>query len=378
MNLEVTARLHYDAFTLDVNDTFPLQGVTALFGRSGCGKTTLLRVIAGLERPRGARVRYGDQTWQGDSSFVPLAKRRIGLVFQEHSLLPHRDVRGNLEFGYKRTPPNRRRVHLPEVCGLLGIGNLLDRRIDQLSGGQRQRVALGRALLCSPQLLLLDEPLAALDTQTKREIMPFLTRLSREAGVPILLVTHVPDEVERLADRVAFMRDGRVERMEDLHDALTRPDSPLFDEEGPVSVLEGTLSAPEEDGLCRFACDGMTLRIPDPGGLYTSGLQRLRIRARDVILAVDNPRGISVVNHLPVVIEAAHPGPRGESLVVTRLANGQAVLAHITTASLKRLRLAPGSMAIALIKSLALHEGVTPAQWAGPGPAASAPDLAPS
>ncbi len=361
MNLEVTAQLQYGAFTLDVNNTFPLQGVTALFGRSGCGKTTLLRVIAGLERPRGALVRYGDQSWQSDASFLPLAKRRIGLVFQEHSLLPHRDVRGNLEYGYKRTPPELRRLHLPEVAELLGIGDLLERRIDQLSGGQRQRVALGRALLCSPQLLLLDEPLAALDTQTKREIMPFLTRLSREARVPILLVTHVPDEVERLADRVAFMHDGRVERVEELHDALTRPDSPLFDEEGPVSVLEGSLSTPDDEGLCQFECDGVSLRVPDPGGMPDTGPQRLRIRARDVILAVDDPKGISVVNHLPVTIEAVHPGPRGESLVVTRLANGQSLLAHITTASLRRLGLSAGGRCIALIKSLALHQPTGPA-----------------
>jgi molybdate transport system ATP-binding protein len=361
MNLEITARLQYGAFTLDVNNTFPLQGVTALFGRSGCGKTTLLRVIAGLERPRGARVRYGDQTWQGDASFVPLAKRRIGLVFQEHSLLPHRDVRGNLEYGYRRTAPDVRRLHLPEVAELLGIEDLLDRRIDQLSGGQRQRVALGRALLCSPQLLLLDEPLAALDTQTKREIMPFLNRLSREAGVPIVLVTHVPDEVERLADRVAFMHDGRVERVEDLHAALTRPNSPLFDEEGPVSVLAGALSAPDDEGLCQFECDGVSLRVPDPGGPPDRGPQRLRIRARDVILAVNDPKGISVVNHLPVTIEAVHPGPRGESLVVTRLSNGQALLAHITTASLRRLGLAAGGRCIALIKSLALHQPAVPA-----------------
>ena len=357
MNLAVIAQLHYGAFTLDVNHTFPLQGVTALFGRSGCGKTTLLRVIAGLEKVRGARVSYGDQTWQHDTAFVPLAKRRIGLVFQEHSLLPHRDVRGNLEYGYQRTPADLRRLHLPEVAELLGLGPLLDRRIDQLSGGQRQRIALGRSLLCSPQLLLLDEPLAALDTQTKREIMPFLTRLSREARVPILLVTHVPDEVERLADRVAFMENGRVERVEALHDALTRPDSPLFDEEGPVSVLEGTLSASDAEELCRFECDGVTLRVPGLDGTPDRGPQRLRIRARDVILATAEPEGISVINRLPVTIAAIHAGPRGESLVTTHLENGQTLLAQITTSSLNRLGLEAGKRCFALIKSVALHHG---------------------
>ncbi len=356
MNLEVAVRLQLGTFTLAVDAAFPLSGVTALYGRSGCGKTTLLRVIAGLERTRGARVGYGDQVWQDDRVFIPLSRRRIGLVFQEHSLLPHRDVRGNLLYGYQRTPPAERRLHVPEVADLLGVGNLLDRRVDQLSGGQRQRIALGRALLTSPRLLLLDEPLAALDTQTKREIMPFLARLSREAGVPILLVTHVPDEVERLADRVAFMHDGRVERMENLHAALTRPDSPLFDEEGPVSVLEGTLSGPDDDGLCRFVQGGVTLRVPDPAGDAYRGPQRMRLRARDVILAVTPPEGISIVNQLPVVIDAVHPGARGESLVVTRLDNGQTLLAQITTASLRRLGLAAGDRCFALIKSLALHQ----------------------
>lgn len=355
MKLEVKARLRYGSFTLDVNEAIPLQGVTALFGRSGCGKTTLLRVIAGLERPAAACVQYGDQVWQSESSFLPLARRRIGLVFQEHSLLPHRNVQGNLEYGYKRTPPELRRLHLKDVCELLGIGTLLERRVDQLSGGQRQRVALGRALLRSPQLLLLDEPLAALDTQTKREIMPFLARLARDAGVPILLVTHVPDEVERLADRVAFMDEGRVERVERLQDALTRPDSPLFDEEGPVTVLEGALSSADEEGLCHFECDGIALRVPDPGGTLNESPQRLRVRARNVILAVKDPEGISVVNHLPVTIESVNPGLHGESLVVTRLSNGQALLAQITTASMRRLNLTAGSRCLALIKSLALH-----------------------
>ena len=360
MKLNVTANLQLGTFALDVNDlSIPLQGVTALYGRSGCGKTTLLRVIAGLEHAPGARVCYGDQVWQEAQTFVPLAKRRIGLVFQEHSLLPHRNVRGNLDYGYKRTPAHLRRLHLPEVTALLGIDDLLDRRVDQLSGGQRQRVALGRALLSSPQLLMLDEPLAALDTQTKREIMPFLTRLSHEARVPILLVTHVPDEVERLADRVAFMHDGRVERIEDLHDALIRPDSPLFDEEGPVSVLEGELCTPDEEGLRPFKCDGVVLRVPDSTGMQNGGPQRLRIRARDVILATADPAQISVVNRVPVTVEAVHPSPRGESIILTRLANGQALLAQITTASLHRLGLTTGTPCIALIKSAALHQSPT-------------------
>ena len=228
MNLAVEAQLRRGTFTLDVAMDLPLEGVTALFGRSGCGKTTLLRVIAGLERPAGGMVRFGREVWQAQRRFAPLHRRRVGLVFQEHSLLPHLSARENLLYGYQRTPRVLRRLHLPEVTSMLEIGDLLERPIDRLSGGERQRVSLGRALLSNPQLLLLDEPLSALDSQTKREIMPFLSRLGAEAGVPIVMVTHAAEEVERLADRVVFMHDGRIERIESLHEALARADSPLF------------------------------------------------------------------------------------------------------------------------------------------------------
>ncbi|MDZ7641420.1 MAG: ATP-binding cassette domain-containing protein [Desulfurivibrio sp.] len=229
MTLHVQAQLNYGQdFELKVDAGLPLDGVTVLFGRSGCGKTTLLRIISGLERIRGATVRFGDQLWQQGKQFVPLHKRRIGLVFQEHSLLPHLSVRENLLYGYRRTPLALRRLHPPKVTALLDIDDLLERRIDQLSGGQRQRVALGRALLISPQLMLLDEPLSALDTQTKQEIIPFFSRMAAESGVPIIMVTHAPDEVERLADRVVFLNDGKIERSESLREALSRPDSPLL------------------------------------------------------------------------------------------------------------------------------------------------------
>ncbi|HRJ24667.1 MAG TPA: molybdenum ABC transporter ATP-binding protein, partial [Thauera sp.] len=237
--LSVRALLQRTGFTLDIDAALPLAGVTALFGRSGCGKTSLLRVIAGLDRAAGAEVRFGDALWQYGRHFVPLHRRRIGLVFQEHSLLPHLGVRDNLLYGYRRTPPAERRLHLQEVVDMLDIGELLDRSIDRLSGGQRQRVSLGRALLTSPRLMLLDEPLSALDTATKREIMPFLSRLAAEAGMPIVMVSHAPDEVERLADRVVFMHAGRIERIETLRQALARADSPLFADAGAVSVLEG-------------------------------------------------------------------------------------------------------------------------------------------
>jgi molybdate transport system ATP-binding protein len=354
--LAVAARLQREGFTLEVDLELPLDGVTSLFGRSGCGKTTLLRVVAGLERVPGAEVRFGDQTWQSGRRFLPLHRRRIGMVFQEPSLLAHLSVRDNLLYGYRRTPPELRRLHLPEVAELLGIGELLERPIDRLSGGQRQRVALGRALLTSPQLLLLDEPLAALDTQTKREILPFLSRMASAASVPILLVTHAPDEVERLADRVVFMREGRIEAVESLREALARADSPLFIDEGAVSVLEGSLGPVDARGLCAFGPEDARLWLP--GGEPRNGAHpvRVRIRARDVSLALDDPQRISIRNHLPVRIEAIERMPAGSCLARCRMADGQRLLAEVTPWAVEQLGLRPGLEAHALIKSVALMD----------------------
>lgn len=344
-------------FVLDVDAALPLAGVTTLFGRSGCGKTSLLRVIAGLERVAGAEVRFGNSLWQGGRHFVPLHRRRIGLVFQEHSLLPHLSVRDNLLYGYRRTPAAERRLHLAEVAEMLDIGALLGRRIDELSGGQRQRVSLGRALLTSPRLLLLDEPLSALDTQTKREIMPFLSRLAVEAGIPMVMVTHAPEEVERLADRVVFMGGGRIERIETLREALSRSDSPLFADEGAASVLEGQPGEVGPNGMRAFGPPQARLWLAagEPaGGTLAAKRYRLRILARDVSLALDDPARISIQNHLRVTVERIDTVDRGRAVVACRMADGQLLLAEVTPWSVTQLGLAPGLQVYALIKAVAL------------------------
>ncbi|PAU89427.1 molybdenum ABC transporter ATP-binding protein [Pseudomonas sp. WN033] len=357
MTLHIQAQLrHGDDFQLQVDTELPLQGVTALFGRSGCGKTTLLRIIAGLERVPAATLRFGEQTWQQGRSFVPLHRRRIGLVFQEDSLLPHLSARDNLLYGYRRTPAALRRLHPPEVCAMLDIEDLLERRIDQLSGGQRQRFALGRALLISPQLLLLDEPLSALDTQTKREIMPFLSRMAAESGVPIIMVTHAPDEVERLADRIVFMRDGQIECIESLSAALARHDSPLFADEGAASVLHGMLGEAAADGLRPFGPAEARLWLSAAASDAGTRPQRLQIRAQDVSLALDDPQRISIQNHLKVTIERIDPIKLQHVLVACRTGDGQLLLAEITRRATQQLQLAPGQSVFALIKSVALLE----------------------
>lgn len=357
MTLHIQAHLQYgDDFELTVDSEFPLDGVTALFGRSGCGKTTLLRIIAGLERVPGATVRFGDAYWQHRRHYVPLHKRRIGLVFQEHSLLPHLSARENLLYGYRRTPEALRRLHPPEVTAMLGIDDLLERRIDQLSGGQRQRISLARALLISPQLLLLDEPLAALDTPTKREIMPFLSRMAVESDVPIILVSHAPDEVERLADRVAFMDRGKIQRIESLRQALARPNSPLFEDAGAVSVLEGPVGETVEHGLRQFGSAEARLWIPDHNQMTPHGTTRLRILARDVSLSLDDPHRISIQNHLPVTIERIDPLHNHRVVVACRTSDQQLLLAEVTPRAVNQLGLSTGQRLFALIKSVALLE----------------------
>lgn len=355
MTLQISVQWPRGEFMLDVALDLPMSGVTALFGRSGCGKSSLLRIIAGLEHVPGATVACQGEPWQRGRHFLPAERRRVGLVFQEHSLLTHLDVRGNLLYGWHRTPERERRLQLNEVVEMLAIEDLLTRRVDQLSGGQSQRVSLGRALLSSPRLLLLDEPLAALDTQTKKDILPFLSRLAQHSGVPMILITHAPDEVQRLADRVVFMHDGRAEPPCDLQQALADPATPLFADEGPVSVLTGTLTDSSEVGYSEFGNDTVKLQLQTPKGRAPSAPSlRLRVLARDVSLALNEPIGISIQNHLPVIVRELHLRPGGTVQVDTELSDGQRLLAELTAASVRRLQLVPGVRVWALIKSVAL------------------------
>ncbi|AHI29427.1 molybdenum ABC transporter ATP-binding protein [Marinobacter similis] len=355
MSLRIRAKLRLSSnFELNVNHTFPLSGVIALFGRSGCGKTSLLRLIAGLERVKEAEIRFRDQVWQYDGHFQPLHRRRIGLVFQEHSLLPHLSVRDNLLYGYRRTPSKLRRMHPNNVAAMLGIDALLDRRIDQLSGGQRQRVSLGRALMISPQLLLLDEPMAALDEQAKRDLMPFLSRIAAEFEIPIIMVSHSPSEIERLADWVVFMRDGRIEAVEPLKEALAKPDSPLFNDSGAAFILEGALGPTNSDGFRPFGPPEARLWVSSLDHSDESSSTRLTIQARDVSLSLIEPTQTSIQNHLPVTVERIDASTVHRAVVACRTNDDQLLLAEITSRAVHQLQLEPGQSVFALIKSGAL------------------------
>lgn len=347
--LQVSGEIIRKDFHLNVDIQLPMQGVTAIFGRSGCGKTTLLRLVAGLEHSNNAKVCFGAQCWQEGNKIVPLHKRRIGLVFQEHSLFNHLSVRDNMLYGYVRTPKAFRRLELAPIARLLGIEDWLDRRIDALSGGQRQRVAIGRALLSSPQLLLLDEPLSALDAITKREIMPFLEHLSQQVGIPILMVSHSSDEVERLADRVIFMKEGHVERIETLKEALSRVDSPLFSEAGAVTVWQGVIEA--RDNVRHFVSGMVDLQLAQP---MPVGEHRLRIMASDVSIAITWVEGISVLNQIAVCVKKIDTYGKDKCLLTLNTVDGQLLLCEVTELAVKHLRLQLEQKVVALIKAVAL------------------------
>jgi len=353
--LRVRLRMDRGAFRLDVDLDLPQRGISALFGHSGSGKTTVLRAIAGLERAPGGVVALGDEVWQDDARgvFVPVHKRAIGYVFQEASLFPHLSVRANLEFGRKRVPVQERRFALEPVTALLGIEGLLERRPDGLSGGERQRVAIARALLASPRLLLMDEPLAALDLRRKLEILPYLERMHGELAIPIVYVSHAPDEVARLTDHLVLLDDGKAVASGPLSETLARVDLPPSFADDAGVVLDTILAGHEEDALSRLEFAGGALFVGRRREAVGTHL-RCRIHARDVSLALDRPQGTSIVNRLPAVVTAvAATDTPGHVLVQLRMGESP-LLARITERSRRELDIAPGLRLWVQIKGVAL------------------------
>jgi molybdate transport system ATP-binding protein len=353
----IRARIRLDRgeFLLDVDLTLPQQGISALFGHSGSGKTTILRAIAGLERAPGGYIALGDDVWQDDAQgiFVPTHKRPLGVVFQEASLFAHLDVRNNLDFGRKRVPAAQRRFEIGPVAELLGIGHLLERRPAGLSGGERQRVAIARALLASPQLLLMDEPLAALDLRRKQEILPYLERLHDELAIPIVYVSHAPDEVARLADHLVLMDAGQAVASGPLGETLARVDlPPAFADDAGV-VLDTVLAGHEDDGLSRLDFAGGTLYVGERDEAPGTRL-RCRIHARDVSLALERPQGTSIVNLLPATVSAVAATDTPGHVLVQLHVGPSPLLARITERSRRELAIAPGRQLWAQVKGVAL------------------------
>ncbi|MFN3617246.1 MAG: molybdenum ABC transporter ATP-binding protein [Aquabacterium sp.] len=344
----------WPGFTLDVDLSLPGRGVTALFGHSGSGKTTLLRCVAGLERAPRGHLRVLGETWQDERHWVPTHRRDIGYVFQEASLFAHLTVMGNLRYGMRRSA-TARPARLDQAIALLGIEHLLERKPDGLSGGERQRVGIARALAVGPRLLLMDEPLAALDLRRKQDILPYLERLREELDIPVLYVSHSPDEVARLADYLVMLEGGRVMASGPLQDVLSRVDTPIRLGEDAGVVLQGCVSEVDPSWhLARVDFGGGQLWVRDQG-LRLGQRVRVRVLARDVSLA-EQPGRSSIQNILPGKVEALghdeHPG-----LALVRVQVGDAaLLAQLTRRAAAELGIAPGRETWVQVKSVALME----------------------
>ena len=357
MSHEIHARFRVDRgdFRLDVDLNLPGRGISALFGHSGSGKTTCLRAMAGLERAPEGYFAIGDEVWQDEARgcFRPPHQRALGMVFQEASLFPHISVRRNMEFGQKRTGRSERNFALPEIAELLGIAPLLERSPTQLSGGERQRVAIARALLAAPKILLMDEPLAALDLKRKLEILPYLERLHCELSIPVIYVSHAPDEVARLADHLVLLDAGEVVASGPLNQVLSRIDlPPAFADDAGV-VIEAQIAEHEADDLTRLEFSGGQIfvsRRDEPVGT----LLRCRVHARDVSLTLIPQMLSSILNCVgATVVDLAPTDTPGHVLVRLDVA-GDPLLARITRRSAEKLELRPGLVLRAQIKAVAL------------------------
>lgn len=361
MSSHIHARFNLDfkgqsGFRLAVDLDLPGQGVSALFGHSGSGKTTVLRCIAGLERAPSGYLAVNGEVWQDSAQghFLPTHKRALGYVFQEASLFAHLSVTRNLEYGLKRAGAAQGKARWQATIDLLGIGHLLERMPARLSGGERQRVAIARALLTSPKLLLMDEPLAALDNPRKQEILPYLERLHDELAIPILYVSHQPDEVARLADHLVLLEAGQAIASGPLPQLLARLDLPTAFADDAGAVIEASVGGRDEAyDLLRLDFGGGAIFVPQRDIALGKRL-RLRVHARDVSLALSAHEDTSILNRVAATVtgmaDAAHPA----HVVVALDAGGTALLARITRRSRDHLGLHVGQPVWAQIKAVAL------------------------
>lgn len=352
LSVEITHRL--GDFRLNVAFDAP-DGITALFGRSGTGKTTVVNAVAGLLRPDNGRIELSGTTlFDAKSGFnLPIHKRRLGYVFQDGRLFPHLSVAQNLTYGQRYAPDTRTGLSLRDVSEMLGIAHLLDRQPGALSGGEKQRVAIGRALLSRPRMLLMDEPLAALDAARKAEILPFLERLRDHTNIPILYVSHSVAEIARLATTVVVLEDGKVARAGSAERVLSDPDMVRqlgVREAG--AVLPATVFQHHTDGLTELTVSGGHLFLPEMN-VETGVKTRVRILAQDVILSRAAPVGLSALNILPVTVIALRDGS-GPGVIVQMQCGQDRMLARITRRSAEAMSLAPGDAVHAVIKSVSI------------------------
>lgn len=343
-------------FHIDTAFVSRTAGVTALFGSSGAGKTSVINMVAGLVRPDTGHIIVNGKTLFDTSVGldIPPERRRIGYIFQDGRLFPHLSVHNNLTYGMHLTPAKERYVTFDQVVELLGIGHLLNRRPANLSGGEKQRVAIGRALLTSPSLLLMDEPLASLDQARKAEVLPFIARLAHELSIQILYVSHSLNEVLNLADRIVVMDAGRVAAHGNIDEVMSRIDLQHLIGVSDYGAIISTVVENHDQHLTCLRFEGGLIRIPRFESPKGSKI-RIRIRARNVAIALERPEQTSFQNILPARVEEILS--ENGALVDVRLNVGCMLLARITPAARHSLNLKPGQQVFALIKSVAVSTG---------------------
>lgn len=356
--IDVRLKRAYAGFSLDVDLNLPGRGVTALYGHSGSGKTTCLRCIAGLERAEHGFIQINDEVWQDSDNgiFVPPHKRALGYVFQEASLFPHLSVLANLQFGLKRIAKSQRRVDMAQATELLGIGHLLERHPQHLSGGERQRVGIARALLTSPKLLLMDEPLAALDSQRKREILPYLQRLHDELEIPLLYVSHAQDEVARLADHLVLLSEGKALASGPIGETLARLDLPMAMGDDAGVIVEGQVSAYDAQYQLlslQLPATEMSIRVTH-APMQVGQTLRCKVHARDISLTLQNSEFSSILNRLPVTVVSEQSADNAAHVLIRLDAGGTPLVARITRYSRDQLGVHPGQSLWAQIKAVAV------------------------
>jgi molybdate transport system ATP-binding protein len=345
-------------FSLDVSFKLPMRGIGAVFGPSGSGKTTILRCISGLTRLPGELV-VGNEVWQSDTIFLQPHSRAVGYVFQEASLFPHLSVRGNLLYGRQRALKSGavEEIRVDDVIAMLDLGRLLERATAALSGGERQRVAIGRALLSQPRLLLMDEPLAALDRSSKLDLLPYFETLHEKLSIPILYVSHDISEVERLADVLVLIDNGRLIRSGPIADVLAEGDLPLAQTPEAAVVVEAMVTGFDARyGLTELGFEGQKLLVTGRVG-EIGKTRRVRIAAADISLARERPSQTSILNVLAVRIKSIHVLNESQVNVVVTVGHSDGstkLLARISTRALEALNFASGQHIYAQVKTVAL------------------------
>jgi molybdate transport system ATP-binding protein len=362
IRLYLNARIRYPEFMLDIDHEFTLDGATGLFGASGSGKSTLLRLIAGFERSASGQLVFDDDCWQDSARrrFLPAFRRPVGFVFQDTRLLHHLDVSGNLQFASRRSKSKQQAIGYPEVVSAFDLQALLSRGVAELSGGERQRVAIARTLLTQPRILLLDEPLAALDLGRKSEILPYLESLPERFGMPVIYVSHAVEEVARLCDRVVVLEAGRIGATGQTADALNHLDAALQETlPGDVTVIEAQVTEQlAELQLTRLDHCGQPFVVPMLTHLPCGTRIRLSVRASDVAIATESSAGLSFRNILNGTVASIEEQP-GSAFATVFVDIGAAILkAQLTRHAVAELKLSKGMAVFALLKTASFdHRG---------------------